>query len=300
RAPNGAKYSHYLLNPGTKPVAVTSVQQQHQQHQQHQHQQHQWDRDQDHHHNQHHYHQRARSEWRPRQGVVVATLREHAAAVNRLALSQDQSFFVSASSDGTCKVWELRGMDHNVSPQARVSYTQQGGRVLDACMVDNSHSVASASSNGTIHVWRVELAGSASSLGVGTTGTSTGMGGGGGSASGGGTAGSISPPIRSNPSRGQHVAGTGFTNPPVVGVGGTPNGSSHGVPVGSTSGAGSGGKGVAGGGALRVSGSTLVRCVGPGDGEVLSVHHFNTELGSPLVFGTRRGGVRAWDLRARE
>ncbi|CAM9931277.1 unnamed protein product, partial [Choristocarpus tenellus] len=55
-----------------------------------------------------------------------------------------------------------------------------------------------------------------------------------------------------------------------------------------------------GGTSLRVCGSSLVRSVSPGDGEVLSIHHFNTELGSPLVFGTRRGGVRAWDLRARE
>ena len=33
----------------------------------------------------------------------MASLTEHGGAVNRLALSQDQAFFVSASSDGTCK-----------------------------------------------------------------------------------------------------------------------------------------------------------------------------------------------------
>lgn len=54
------------------------------------------------------------------------------------------------------------------------------------------------------------------------------------------------------------------------------------------------------GSALRVSGSSMVRSVFPDDGAVVSVHHFNTELGSPLVYGTRRGGVRSWDLRARE
>lgn len=47
-----------------------------------------------------------RPDWRPRQGVLVASLNEHAGAVNRLALSQDQAFFVSASSDSTCKVRE--------------------------------------------------------------------------------------------------------------------------------------------------------------------------------------------------
>ncbi|CAN0519992.1 unnamed protein product, partial [Ectocarpus sp. 8 AP-2014] len=70
----------------------------------------------------------------------------------RLALSQDQAFFVSASSDSTCKVWELRGMDHTVNPQSRATYSRQSGRLLDLCMVDNSHSVASASSDGTVHV----------------------------------------------------------------------------------------------------------------------------------------------------
>lgn len=65
-----------------------------------------------------------------------------------------------------------------------------------------------------------------------------------------------------------------------------------------------GGGGVArtgrGGGGLRVCGSSMVRCVSPQEGAVVSVHHFNTELGSPLVYGTRKGGVRSWDLRARE
>lgn len=55
-----------------------------------------------------------------------------------------------------------------------------------------------------------------------------------------------------------------------------------------------------GGSGLRVCGSSMVRCVSPKEGAVVSVHHFNTELGSPLVYGTRKGGVRSWDLRARE
>lgn len=50
----------------------------------------------------------------------------------------------------------------------------------------------------------------------------------------------------------------------------------------------------------RVCGSSMVRCVSPEEGPLVSVHHFNTELGSPLVYGTRKGGVRSWDLRARE
>ncbi|CAN0183346.1 unnamed protein product, partial [Hapterophycus canaliculatus] len=75
-------------------------------------------------------------------------------AVTRLVLSQDRAFLVSASSDSTCKVWDLRGMGHTVNAQSRATHSRQGGRILDLCMVD-SHSVASASSDGTVHV-RIE------------------------------------------------------------------------------------------------------------------------------------------------
>ena len=43
-------------------------------------------------------------------------------------------------------------MEHTVNPQSRATYARQSGRLLDLCMVDNSHSVASASSDGTVHV----------------------------------------------------------------------------------------------------------------------------------------------------
>ena len=66
-------------------------------------------------------------------------------------------------------------------------------------------------------------------------------------------------------------------------------------------GIGGGGRSRAGGSTPpRVCGSSMVRCVSPGEGAVVSVHHFNTELGSPLVYGTRKGGVKSWDLRTRE
>lgn len=117
RAPNGAKYSHYLLDSGggggggsgggsggtggassasgaggsnSRPsypatVAAAAAAAQQEQYSQYE-------------------HANRRPDWRPRQGVLVASLREHSGAVNRLALSQDQAFFVSASSDTTCKV----------------------------------------------------------------------------------------------------------------------------------------------------------------------------------------------------
>jgi len=100
-----------------------------------------------------------RLDWRPKAGVVVAAFYEHRGAVARLAVAQDQSFFASASHDGTARVWVTRGLDRGISHRSVAIYTgQNGGALTDACAVDNSRSVATACSNGTVHVWRVELA----------------------------------------------------------------------------------------------------------------------------------------------
>ena len=49
--------------------------------------------------------------------------------------------------------------DHHtrdVGLKSRLTYSGQSGMVTDLCMCDNSHSVASASSNGSVHVFKVE------------------------------------------------------------------------------------------------------------------------------------------------
>ena len=113
-----------------------------------------------------------RSEWRPKvDSLVVSSTenREHTAAVSRLAVSQDQSFFVSGSHDGTCRIWELRQMEDAIDLQSSLTYSGHSmpdgskSRVNDICIVENSHSVASAASNGSVHVWRVDMTSSKSS-----------------------------------------------------------------------------------------------------------------------------------------
>jgi len=138
-------------------------------------------------------------EWRPKVGgVVVQTLmehvprdehggfrqgplfsHEHSGAVNRLAVSPDHSFFVSASSDGTCRVWGTAQLEQTVAPRACAVYAQQPGRIMDACCVEGTRSMCSASDQGDVHVWRVDLLGSAGHGGSG----SGGGGGSGGAAS---------------------------------------------------------------------------------------------------------------------
>jgi len=59
----------------------------------------------------------ARTAWRPKENVLLTTLKEHSGAVNRLAVSPDQAFFASASSDSTVKIWQSRQLDRVAFPR---------------------------------------------------------------------------------------------------------------------------------------------------------------------------------------
>ena len=58
-----------------------------------------------------------RSSWRPKEGVLLTTLKEHGGAVNRIVVSPDQSFFASASSDRTVRIWQTRQLDRVAFPR---------------------------------------------------------------------------------------------------------------------------------------------------------------------------------------
>ena len=58
-----------------------------------------------------------RTAWKPKENVLMMTLREHSGAVNRLAVSPDQIFFASASSDKTVKIWQTKNLDRVAFPR---------------------------------------------------------------------------------------------------------------------------------------------------------------------------------------
>jgi len=95
--------------------------------------------------------------WRPRENCLVCSLLEHTQAVNRMAVCADQSFFASASSDGTVKIWQLSGLDKHALPASSLTYRGHHSPVTDVTVIENSHSMASASRNGAVHVWRVDV-----------------------------------------------------------------------------------------------------------------------------------------------
>ncbi|KAG0049019.1 Serine/threonine-protein kinase [Gryganskiella cystojenkinii] len=98
--------------------------------------------------------QTVRSQWRP-QGKLVAHLAEHKASVNQICVSPDHNFFVTCSDDGSVKIWDTARLEKNVTNRARMSYNALGGKVLCMSFIENTHSVAAASDNGSIHIFRV-------------------------------------------------------------------------------------------------------------------------------------------------
>jgi WD40 repeat protein len=81
--------------------------------------------------------------WKPRENTVVSMMFEHTAAVNRLAVPHDQSFFVSASSDGTARVWSTKGVERNAFPRS----------VIDSASVSPPAGVLWSTSKGAGGFW---------------------------------------------------------------------------------------------------------------------------------------------------
>jgi len=105
-----------------------------------------------------------RQHWSPKEDNMIGSTSstEHSGPVNRLAVSADHSFFASACFDGTSKVFELRQVqDSGGELQSCITYDGHkkfgNVRINDLTILQNSHSVATAASDGSLHVWRVDM-----------------------------------------------------------------------------------------------------------------------------------------------
>lgn len=95
------------------------------------------------------------NEWKPK-GELITTIKEHNGCINKIAVSQDNNFFISCSDDGTVKIWDSKGIDRDVGYKSKLTDKSQGGRITDALLLDNSHTYASSSDQGSIHLCRIE------------------------------------------------------------------------------------------------------------------------------------------------
>ncbi|KAJ3062781.1 Serine/threonine-protein kinase [Podochytrium sp. JEL0797] len=101
--------------------------------------------------------------WRPK-GILAAHLTEHRASVNQICVAPDHSFFASASDDGTIKIWDCRRLEKNVTNKARLTDSSQGGKIKSMVFLKHSHTIASASDNGSIQLSHVEYMGANSGV----------------------------------------------------------------------------------------------------------------------------------------
>lgn len=82
----------------------------------------------------------------------------HCRLITRLAASPSAPFAISASADGTAKVWDCRRLERDISFRSRLTYAAHAGPVTAATILADAERVATGSSVGGLHVWRVERA----------------------------------------------------------------------------------------------------------------------------------------------
>jgi phosphoinositide-3-kinase, regulatory subunit 4 len=95
--------------------------------------------------------------WHPT-GRLLTVFSEHTAAVNCVVPAPDHEFFVTASDDGTCRIWDTTRLEKNVTPRSRQIYKHIGGvKVKALCFVEKTHAFISAADDGSVHVVKVDF-----------------------------------------------------------------------------------------------------------------------------------------------
>jgi phosphoinositide-3-kinase regulatory subunit 4 len=93
--------------------------------------------------------------WRP-SGHLLAMYTEHTAAINRVLPAPDHAFFVTASDDGTCRIWDSLRLEKNLTTRSRHTYRHSAkAKVKALCFVEDTHTFVSAADDGNIHAVRI-------------------------------------------------------------------------------------------------------------------------------------------------
>ena len=111
--------------------------------------------------------QDSRKFWRP-EGVLVAAFGEHKGPINRVVVSPDHAFFVTASDDSTVKIWDSLRLERNLAHRSKQTYSHNDGtQVKCICFVENTHTFISGANDGSIRVVKIDytLVGEASKYG---------------------------------------------------------------------------------------------------------------------------------------
>jgi phosphoinositide-3-kinase regulatory subunit 4 len=95
--------------------------------------------------------------WRP-QGRLMAILNEHTDRVSRILVAPDHTFFLTASDDGTVKVWDSERLERNVSHRSRNTYRlAPNAKVTSLCFIESTHAFVCTGSDGSVHAVKVDI-----------------------------------------------------------------------------------------------------------------------------------------------
>lgn len=89
-------------------------------------------------------------------GTLIGHLAEHSGAVTGIVSSPDNVFFVSASEDGTLRVWDSVRLERNVTSRSRQTI-HLNHPVTALCRLEHTHCVAAATKSGSISVHRINV-----------------------------------------------------------------------------------------------------------------------------------------------
>lgn len=95
--------------------------------------------------------------WRP-EGRLLEVLGEHTAAVRRILVAPDQTFFITSSDDGTVKIWDPSRFERHLSLSARQTYSLGDSvNVTSICFVEQTYCFVATGSDGSVHVVKVKF-----------------------------------------------------------------------------------------------------------------------------------------------
>lgn len=111
------------------------------------------------------------SRWVPK-GQLIAHIHDHKDAINRyvptptpttimschmtrIRVVPDTPLFVSFSSDGCTKLWDVGRIEaKTVANRPKMTYSHQGGKIRTGSLCQGNRSIAAASSNGSIQIFK--------------------------------------------------------------------------------------------------------------------------------------------------
>ena len=102
--------------------------------------------------------QQVEGPWHP-QGTLVATFSEHTSAINRILPSPDHVFFLTASDDGSVKIWDTLRLERNLAHRSKHTHKHaEDAQVKCICFVENTHTFVSCATDGSVHIVKVDVA----------------------------------------------------------------------------------------------------------------------------------------------